>query len=181
MKTVLAIGVFVAVIFWSSDELNAVKCWGSEEDVVFRDDNGEKLLTLSHACLFNGTAEKTTEDNLRKQNCRQQDCPDLAVCGRREDVNKIKKTTEIYLLCIGTIAKCNKEENTDFTMTTCKCKKDLCNAGECKVEKKDDEIVTCEMGPPPTPKPDSNTDNGADGTSYTHLIIAFIVGAMFFH
>jgi len=177
MKTLLSIGVFVAVIFWSSDEISAVKCWASQKDLL--KPNGE--LILNNACMVQGTGTeltKTTEDNLRKANCTQYDCPDL--CGRQEAVWKKEKVTQIFLWCIPQNAECKKVEDSDLSNTVCKCNNELCNAGECKVEKKDDEIETCDMGPPPTPKPDSNTDNGANGTSYTHLIIAFIVGAIFF-
>jgi len=179
MKTLLSIGVFVAVIFWTSDEISAVKCWAGDKTVDYKDDNGE-VNSASGRCVLQGKGTKltkTTKDIL-KQNCTEEIC--LGQCGRKEMVFKKMKLTQIVLMCVPETQDCDKVEKPDGTVTICKCNTEMCNAGECKVEKKDDEIETCDMGPPPTPKPDSNTDNGANGTSYTHLIIAFIVGAIFF-
>jgi len=178
MKTLLSIGVFVAVIFWSSGKMSAVKCWRGRSDAYVTFPDGYKQYGT---CAITGIGKeltKTTEDILTKANCTQLDCPNL--CGRQEFVYTKAKKTQILLWCVPLTQKCHKKDLPGGSDTVCTCNKELCNAGECKVEKKDDEIVTCEMGPPPTPKPDSNTDNGADGTSYTHLIIAFIVGAIFF-
>jgi len=160
MKTLLSIGVFVAVIFWTSDEIVSLKCWASKGGVILPDVDGT---TRDFTCLLKGTGKeltKATEDNLRKANCTQENC---ILCGRHELVFPTRLITDVLLFCVPEIQKCSKEETTDewifgsstiLSQTICKCDRELCNAGECKVEKKDDEIVTCDMGPPPTPKPE---------------------------
>jgi len=187
MKTLLSIGVFVAVIFWSSGKVLSIKCWSSSKDFVWQnDENGFEIPnTRVHACLIEGTGTefiKTTKDNLK--NCTQVNCG-LNPCGRIEFVDKKKKITQITLRCVPLDQTCLKEEEDDLATTICKCDEELCNAGECKVEMKKNEkgekkVEKCEMVPIKEPKEPKDNANGADGTSYTHLIIAFIIGAIFF-
>merc|ERR1712212_52655 len=132
MKTLLFIGVLVAVISWSS----AFKCYGSDKEDPF----------YGPVCTVPG---KTLDEKA----CKKIECPYDACfrvsetsvggeittkmgCGAKED------------LLIGCRVS-YLEPAPDIKTWTCRCKKALCN--------------------------------GADGTSYTHLIITVIVGAIFFH
>merc|ERR1712212_227854 len=109
MKTLLCIGEFVAVIFWSSGKVLSIKCWSAKNEFWQKDENGfEKPGTRFHACLIKGTGTeiiKTTKDNLK--NCTQEDCG-LDQCGRIEFVDKKKKITQITLRCVPLIQTCLK-------------------------------------------------------------------------
>jgi len=130
MKTLLFIGVLIAVISWSS----ALKCWGKMDGKIPK------------VCRFDG---KT----LDKKACEEVECGALGKsCGRStaEMDGRVHTTLSCTTLpAADCVTADSKGVGGKFQNTLCYCDKDLCN--------------------------------GADGTSYTHLIIAVIVGAMFFH
>jgi len=84
-----------------------------------------------------------------------------------------KKPKNILVFCTAKTSKCGKVDFDEKTQTLCVCDKELCNSEECKMEKVKGNW-TCKK------ESEKESKNGA-GTSYTHLIIAFIVGAIFFH
>jgi len=167
MKTLLSIGVFVAVIFWSSGKVSSLKCWGlAGNNVRFVDEDGFETARYYDICMFNGTA--------RDKKCNEIQCGDQEPCVRHSFVNKTTSTTETWFYCGATTSKCLQADSTEMTQTFCPCYTELCNDRECKAEKIDGNWI-CKM------EPQNGPQNGADGTSYTHFIIAFIVGAIFLH
>jgi len=179
MKTLLSIGVFVAVIFWSSGKVEMLKCWGQEgHDHRFVDENDKTTARFFDVCVLNGTA--------RHKNCTEITCSDedKEQCARYSLVNKKTTKTMTLLFCATKEVKCDVFDSTEQRETICPCNTELCNDGICKAEKKDGNW-TCIIEP--IKKPDNangadgtNGADGADGTLDTHLIIAFIVGAIFF-
>jgi len=129
MKTLLFIGVLVAVISWSS----ALTCWGD---------------SLIEICLFAGkTFDSACEKGCEK--CEKVECPSGA-CERITENNFIEETTFLSCALVKNAEEgCTVVKILGLETTTCQCHTTLCN--------------------------------GADGTSYNHLIIAFIVGAIILH
>jgi len=135
MKTLLFIGVLVAVISWSS----ALECWGPCQIL------GEKLDT----------------NKCNKGACPTENSPN-DLCATITMYEKDGKKSTVLSCGRGKPGTCAEKEADDHydgkKTKTCVCDKDLCNNME-------------------EPK-----KNGAQaGTSYSHFIIAFIVGAIFFH
>jgi len=204
MKTLLSIGVLVAVISWTSGK--NLTCWRyklSEADKEKYVLNGYPIPEVfNNYCQFDG---KTIDEAI----CEKGNCTKDAVCFRRtysyrgevkvtrlgcalegaaenvepkslecfgvgdktgcgvvkdEADSKCAESPLPAALMVGddTVIRLGKPDGIE---KTCVCYKDLCN------------VPT----PTPTPTPTSELQNGANKTSYTHLIIAFIVGAMFLH
>jgi len=165
MKTLLSIGVLVAVIAWAAGQ-DKIECWRGK---FFLED-------FPTYCVFN-----PPETTLNKTACVKGECPknDLrpnakVACWKRI-LSFGMKVVQTQLGC-GIVEpeddfKCYGEsvvldDKPGGTDTNCFCNTAFCNA-DPKLKPK----------PETTPKP----ENAADGTSYTHSIIAFIVGAMFLH
>jgi len=129
MKTLLFIGVLIAVISWSS----ALQCWG------------KMFGALPAECEFAG---KTVDQKA----CEKVDCP--TNCGR---------TTVELDGHIHTSLGCTALPAADCTTVESETKRGKKMTGE---------LTTCSCN--------TKLCNGADGTSYIHLIIAVIVGAIFF-
>jgi len=143
MKTLLFIGVLVAVISWSS----ALECWGGsgEGDRLKNND----FWTVTSTCSFSG---KTVD----KTKCKKVKCPTKAkVCYRETVTDLLSGEFKTGLGCgkidltIGCRISYVVEMPDNTKNWNCWCKTPLCN--------------------------------GADGIPYTHLIVAVIVGAIFFH
>jgi len=156
MKTLLFIGVLVAVISWSS----ALTCWG--------------MKGLLGVCIFSGKEKldpkcEKVECSGKKPNCGKITIEDKEgriktklSCNSRpsgkcvkEEMKEMKEMKEAMKDMNEEMKEEMKETMQGLKATVCVCDTELCND--------------------PTPK------NGADETSYTHLVIAFIVGAIFFH
>jgi len=139
MKTLLFIGVLVAVISWSS----ALRCWQD--------------------CVLTEPGQKPDTD----PPCEKKECPSIGktMCARL--ITYIEKTTITALGCEqGEAGVCKEKKLGTIKTKTCVCDTELCNEAEI---------------PKPETKPQPGNEAQSAGTSYIHLNIAFIVGAIFFH
>jgi len=194
MKTLLSIGVLVAVIAWAAgQDEDKIECWRgkpTEQD------------TMATVCVLNpGTTLKEGAGDAgsvcEKAECKNYDLlhPEYKVACWKKILSFGMKVVQTALGC-GTVEteadfKCFGEstvldEKPGGTETNCFCKTALCNDDPTlKPKPETSETPKPETTPKPekgTEKgPETGTQNGAVGTSYTHLIIAFIVGAMFLH
>jgi len=143
--------LFLGVLVAVISWSSALSCWGSTRE--------------NYACWFPGKKL----DKL-KTKCIKIDCASPSpLCARITTVGWNGKITT-GLTCgkgwNGACFKVPKLSQGGNKTTACVCDTELCN--EVDIE--------------PKPKPEPPTENGAQaGTSYTHLIIAFIVGTIFLH
>jgi len=164
MKTLLFIGVLVAVIAWTG----GLTCWRGN---------------YATFCAF--PPPETVGQYCVKKECPKDDKkPEAKVACWKQILSYGMEVQETTLGC-GTVdseadLKCSGEPEMDGrvldepggTKTDCYCNTALCN---------DDPTLKPKPKPLTSPAPENGPQNAADRTSYTHLIIAFIVGAMFLH
>jgi len=172
MKTLLSIGILVAVIAWTG----GLTCWRGGPGLI---------PSVPTKCGF-----PPPETTLDKTVCVKGECPKddkkpkAKVACWKKILSYGMEVKETVLGC-GTYdseadLKCSGEPEMDGrvldepggTKTECLCNTALCN---------DDPTLKPKPKPLTSPAPENGPQNAADRTSYTHLIIAFIVGAMFLH